>query len=75
MKEQNNIEKELNSLFKEVGKHQPSDNFTSSILNNLNPKLISEKAYYQPLISKRAWSLIILIVISVLIYAYTSLSL
>ncbi len=59
-------EKALTSLLQKYGQEQPSLNFTDKVLSSMTE--MSQNKEYQPVISKKAWSLILAILSSVFIY-------
>lgn len=59
-------EKALSSLLQKYGQVQPSINFTEKVLSSIIK--MSQNKEYQPVISKKAWSVILLVLSSVFIY-------
>lgn len=71
-----NVDKYLNNLAKKVLKEgqieSPNFNFTDAILSQVNALKISKTLVYRPLISKKAWVLISMIFLAIIIYTLLS---
>lgn len=58
----------LMDLVKEAGLDQAGPDFTKNVMARLQPKGVAQEAVYRPLIGKKAWVVIGLIALAVLLF-------
>lgn len=59
--------KDIEKLVKEAGIEEPSVNFLQNVMNTIEVPIIDKPFVYQPLISKKAWLIISLLIAGILV--------
>ena len=73
MKQDKNIDDFSKDLLKDVGLETPSANFVNNVLKTINVEnTLVSNSVYKPLISKRGWFFIVVCLIVLFTYFYTS---
>ena len=73
-KQQQQIEQDLNSIFKEIEKDKPASDFINKVMAEVKTQKLPALYFYKPVISKKIWIIILLSVISVVIISSVYLS-
>ncbi len=64
----NRIEKLIDSIMKDAPKEQPSVDFTANVMSQLALISNHQSTVYKPLISKKVWGLLVIIVVSLIVF-------
>ena len=64
-----NIDKLTQKIIKEGGMHQPSDSFLQNVMETVSLQTVQQEIY-RPLISKKIWVFILIMLITIVVIQY-----